>query len=235
MKTEITGSNSLPIQSKLELYDHFRHELKKYRKDVLWYRFKNWVKNNLYKIVISKILLAALIVSIYYFYDWAINNFMRKINKPVESSVIIYDANKTHEQFLNDLAMYESSGKYDVVKGEYWGRYQFGSIAREEILGQNTKITKEEFLSNHNLQDGLVTELLQINKRYLKEYIGKYEGKTVAGIYITQSSLLAGSHLGGFSNVEKFLDSDGKEDFTDGNGTHISKYMKHFSGYRLSL
>lgn len=156
--------------------------------------------------------------------------------KPIPSTmVVVVDSTKNHQAFLNHLAMFESSGNYNVVKtaGDYWGRYQIGPIARQSLGIVN--IQREEFLANHSLQDGLVTALMQLNKRHLAPYIGKYEGRTIGGIYITQSGLLAGAHLGGSTNVIRWIESDGKEDFADGNGTKISKYIKRFTGYRLNL
>jgi len=148
---------------------------------------------------------------------------------------VIYRIEKDHASFLDDLAMFESSGRYNIVKtaGDYWGRYQIGPIARQEL--GITKISQQEFLSNERLQDGLVTALLIRNKKYLKETIGEYEGKRIRGIYITQSGLLAGAHLRGASSVVKFVKSEGKIDEKDGNGVPVSKYIKHFGNYNLNL
>ncbi len=161
--------------------------------------------------------------------------FVEKNQTFISLPTIIYREERDHASFLDDLAMFESSGRYNIVKtaGDYWGRYQIGPIARQE-LGL-TKITQKEFLSNERLQDGLVTALLIRNKKYLKEAIGEYEGQEVAGIYITQSGLLAGAHLRGASSVIKFLKSGGKVDQTDGNGVPVSKYIKHFGNYNLNL
>ena len=74
---------------------------------------------------------------------------------------------------------------------------------------------------------------MKLNKKLLCDLIGKYEGKTLNSIYITQSGLLAAAHLGGAGNVKDFLESGGLIIFKDGNGTPITKYMKHFSGYKL--
>ena len=153
----------------------------------------------------------------------------------IPMSKVIYKGEKTHAAFLDDLAMFESSGRYNVVKakGDYWGRYQIGPIARKE-LGLD-KISQKEFLSNERLQDGLVTALLIKNKSYLRSYIGEYEGRGIGGIYITQSGLLAGAHLRGYTAVIKFLESNGKIDETDGNGVPVSKYIKSFGNYNLNL
>jgi len=152
----------------------------------------------------------------------------------IDNEKIIYKDNKLHDEFLDDLAHYESSGRYDAYKsaGDYWGRYQFGPIARKEV---GVTITIDQFMSNKSLQDGYVVALMQKNKDYLKTHIGKYEGKTIKGIYITQSGILAASHLRGQDAVRQFLDSNGNTDMSDGNGTKVSKYMDKLSGYKLDL
>ena len=97
----------------------------------------------------------------------------------------------------------------------------------------NIKTTKEEFLNNPELQEYAMQELLLDNKKRLKKYIKNYEGKTVHGVYITESGILAAAHLGGVGNVRKFF-RKGYE-FKDGYGTTMTSYMVKFSGYNLDI
>jgi hypothetical protein len=60
-----------------------------------------------------------------------------------------------------------------------------------------------------------------------------YDGKNIGGVDITTSGLVASSHLRGALAVKKFLDSDGKVDLSDANGTKVSDYMKTFAGFEL--
>ena len=75
--------------------------------------------------------------------------------------------------------------------------------------------------------------LLKRNKRLLKKYIVQWDGKTVNGMYISESGILAAAHLGGAGSVKRYF-KHGKV-FKDGNGTKITSYLDQFSGYNLNL
>ncbi len=138
---------------------------------------------------------------------------------------------KDHKAFLNAMGMRESTNNYLAVnKFGYLGKYQFGVSTLKSL---NIKTTKEEFLNNPELQEYAMQELLLDNKKRLKKYIKNYEGKTVHGVYITESGILAAAHLGGVGNVRKFF-RKGYE-FKDGYGTTMTSYMVKFSGYNLDI
>ena len=137
----------------------------------------------------------------------------------------------SHQQFLDAIGQRESSNRYDVVNSYgYMGKYQFGS---KTLKGLGYKVSKEEFLNNPELQEQAMLDLLRHNKKKLKRFIDKYEGKTVHGIYITESGILAAAHLAGQGNVRKFF-RKGYE-FKDGFGTKMTSYMSQFGGYDLSI
>ena len=124
----------------------------------------------------------------------------------------------SHQQFLDAIGQRESSNRYDVVNSYgYMGKYQFGS---KTLKGLGYKVSKEEFLNNPELQEQAMLDLLKHNKKKLKRFIDKYEGKTVHGIYITESGILAAAHLAGQGNVRKFF-RKGYE-FKDGFGTKMT-------------
>ena len=76
-------------------------------------------------------------------------------------------------------------------------------------------------------------DLLVHNKKVLRRYIKKYNGKVINGILITESGILAAAHLAGAGNVRKFF-RRGYE-FKDGNGTKMTSYLKKFSNYQLDI
>ena len=78
-----------------------------------------------------------------------------------------------------------------------------------------------------------MTALLKQNKRSLRKYIEKYDGKVVHGVLVTESGLLAAAHLGGAGSVKKWFRS-GKV-MQDGNGVKITSYLKKFGGYNLNI
>ena len=139
---------------------------------------------------------------------------------------------KNHSKFLEDLGMRESSGNYKAVNQfGYLGKYQFGRKTLNALGYEG--VSNREFLANGSIQEEAMYALLTHNRRILRRQISKYVGTTVAGVYITESGLLAAAHLAGPGNVRKFL-RKGYE-FKDGNGTKMTSYMVKFSNYRLEF
>ena len=139
---------------------------------------------------------------------------------------------KDHNRFLEDIGFRESSNNYHAVNQfGYLGKYQFG---RRTLDGLGYKdVTNREFLESHSLQEEAMYALLTHNRKVLRRQISKYVGTTVAGVYITESGLLAAAHLAGPGNVRKFL-RKGYE-FKDGNVTKMTSYMVKFSNYKLEF
>ena len=138
---------------------------------------------------------------------------------------------KDHNSFLKKIGHYESSNDYSRVnRWGYMGKYQFG---KETLESLDIDVSKKKFLSSPTLQEEAMRRLLTENKRTLRRFIRKYDGKTVHGVYVTESGILAAAHLGGAGNVMNWFRKG--EDFKDGNGTPITRYMKVFKGYKLDL
>jgi hypothetical protein len=139
---------------------------------------------------------------------------------------------KNHDRFLEDIGFRESTNNYHAVNQfGYLGKYQFGRRTLD-ALGYKD-VTNRQFLENHSIQEEAMYALLTHNRKVLRRQINKYVGTTVAGVYITESGLLAAAHLAGPGNVRKFL-RKGYE-FKDGNGTKMTSYMVKFSNYRLEF
>ncbi len=146
--------------------------------------------------------------------------------------------------FLNSISKRESSHDPGVVNSAgYIGLYQFGKGALKDLeIYRNKKwkivLTSRDFLRNPNLfpveeQNKAMLRYLRINKGYLKDEIKEFVGKKIGGILITESGLLAGSHLLGHGGIKRFLRSGGRIIDKDGNGTPITEYIKKFGGYDL--
>ena len=135
------------------------------------------------------------------------------------------------DNFLSAIGFRESGNRYDITNTfGYMGKYQFG---KSTLKGLGYKVSKKEFLSNPELQEEAMLSLLNHNKEKLQKYIDVYDGKTINGIYITESGILAAAHLGGQGSVRRYF-RNGKV-FKDGYGTKITSYMDEFSGYDISL
>jgi hypothetical protein len=139
---------------------------------------------------------------------------------------------KNHSTFLDAIGFRESSNNYKAVNQfGYLGKYQFGRKTLNAIGFEN--ISNREFLANPSIQEEAMLILLKRNKHTLRREIKKYVGKTINGIYITESGILAAAHLGGAGNVKKFF-RKGWE-FKDGNGTKMTSYMVKFADYDLKI
>jgi hypothetical protein len=139
---------------------------------------------------------------------------------------------KNHSTFLDAIGFRESSNNYKAVNQfGYLGKYQFGRKTLNAIGFED--ISNREFLANPSIQEEAMLILLKRNKHTLRREIKKYVGKTINGIYITESGILAAAHLGGAGNVKKFF-RNGKN-FADGNGTKMTSYMKRFANYQLNI
>ncbi len=130
--------------------------------------------------------------------------------------------------FKESLAFKESQRNYQVINAHgYMGKYQFGpnTLKRFKI------IEHKNFLENQELQERTFVALCQVNKWILIRDINRMVGKTVKGIPITESGILAAAHLAGAGNVKKYLRSWGKHDFEDAFGTSIEEYLIRFRNY----
>ena len=135
------------------------------------------------------------------------------------------------QRFLSDIGFRESGNRYDITnKWGYMGRYQFG---KSTLKGLGFDVSKNEFLSNPQLQDSAMMALLNHNKEKLQKYIDLFDGETIDGMYLSESGILAAAHLGGQGSVKRYF-RNGKV-FRDGNGTKITSYMDKFSGYDIKL
>ncbi|MGB5667054.1 MAG: hypothetical protein WBM53_09410, partial [Maribacter sp.] len=110
-------------------------------------------------------------------------------------------------------------------------KYQFG-VGTLELMGV---YNGNSFLNDPILQEKVFETNIARNKWILRRDILKFVGKKIKGIEITESGMLAAAHLAGPGNVIKYLRSYGKIDVKDAYGTTITKYIKKFSGYDISL
>lgn len=133
--------------------------------------------------------------------------------------------------FKESLAFKESQGKYDTInKLGYLGKYQFGKSTLKMVGVHST----ENFLQNPELQEEAFKLNVARNKWILRRYIKLFSGKKINGVEVTESGMVAAAHLAGAGNVKKYLNSYGREDFSDAFGSSVAHYMKIFGGYDIS-
>ncbi len=133
--------------------------------------------------------------------------------------------------FREALGFKESRGEYKCVNTlGYLGKYQFGRTTLQRFNIYNTK----GFLKDAELQEDVFIALCSVNKWILRKDIKRIVGKRINGILITESGILAASHLAGAGNVKKYLRSNGSVNFTDAYGSNIEHYLKKFANFDTS-
>ena len=113
----------------------------------------------------------------------------------------------------------------------YLGKYQFGRTTLQRLNIYNT----QEFLEDPSLQEKAFVALCSVNKWILRKDIKRSSGKTMNGIKITESGILAAAHLSGAGNVKKYLRSNGAQGFSDAYGATIQSYLQKFGDYNVSI
>ena len=134
--------------------------------------------------------------------------------------------------FKELLAFKESTGSYSRLnKFGFMGKYQFNlnTLKMYKIKNSNN------FINNPELQERVFLINVQRNKWILRKDIKWFVGTIINEAEITESGILAAAHLSGPGNVKKYLRSNGKDDKNDAFGTSISKYIKYFKNFDLSM
>ena len=159
------------------------------------------------------------------------NNLIKDISLPEYVDYNLPYLERNFMAFKEAVAFKESQGKYTVVNTlGYLGKYQFGKSTLKRFKIYNTNA----FLKNPELQEKAFIALCKVNKWILRKDIKRYVDKSINGIKVTESGILAAAHLSGAGNVKKFLRSNGTIGFSDAYGSTIELYLKRFSNYDVS-
>lgn len=138
---------------------------------------------------------------------------------------------KSYVGFKEALGFKESSGNYHIVNDYgYMGKYQFSRATLRMMGFKNI----DNFLYDTQQQEAAFFAYTSLNKWVLRKDIKRYAGKTIGGVKVTESGILAAAHLAGAGNVKKFLRSAGDQGFADANGASIRYFLRKFSGYDTS-
>lgn len=163
------------------------------------------------------------------------NNKVDETNKTFDLEVSKFNIPYLQNNFVafkEAVAYKESRGNYTIVNTlGYLGKYQFGRTTLDRFKIHNTR----EFLQNPELQEQAFISLCEVNKWILRKEIKRFEGKTISGIEITESGILAAAHFAGAGNVKKFLRSNGSDCFSDAFGSSLKTYLRRFADYDVSF
>ena len=192
----------------------------------LVYKWKKWFKKLLYLSIVS--------VAVYF--AWV------KVAQPIfiiqEKTQQISDIHEEYRNleipagnllFMRTISKLESRQNYKAGTGQYWGAFQLGDAARKEV-GLNG-MDKETYYNDSIIQIWAMNKYMRKNFDYIKKTIIKYNIPVTGGILVgnhlvTQSGLLAASHLVGAFAAIDFVESNGKNVLIDGNGVPLTKYLE---------
>ncbi len=164
--------------------------------------------------------------------DYTVENFKDEIAPDFQISHAAPFLGKSYVGFKEAVAFKESQGDYRTINEYgYLGKYQFGK-GTLKLVGIYDTV---EFLNSPALQEAAFYANASRNKWILQRDIKRFVGKTINGVKVTESGILAAAHLAGPGSVKKYLRSWGAQAFSDAFGTSIKNYMKRFGGYDVSF
>lgn len=143
--------------------------------------------------------------------------------------------------FPASLVQSESGGNWGALNNEgYGGRLQFGKdrladAARAGVIPAG--VTGAEFskLPPEVQQRVENWHFADIDQQAQRMGLDQYIGQQVAGIPITQDGIRAMAHLGGIGGAAKFLQSGGRHNPADSNGTSLADYARKHGGQAMAL
>lgn len=137
----------------------------------------------------------------------------------------------------------ESGGNYgaqnDAVgsggKRGHFGALQFGQdrladAKRAGVIPQN--MTPEQFrTSGKEVQDRVADwHFADIDAQAQRMGLDRFYGQNIGGVTINRDSIRGMAHLGGIGGVQRFIETGGKSNPADANGTKLSDYGQRFGG-----
>lgn len=102
--------------------------------------------------------------------------------------------------------------------------------------GKRNINSKSDFLNNPKVQYEVIKEWIgYLCKQIRNNNLNEHFGRTIQGVEVNESGAIAGMHLVGIGGLGAFLGFSkfSGEKQTDGNGTHIKKYIQDFGGFDL--
>lgn len=149
-----------------------------------------------------------------------------------------------HADFLHDLARHESGLNPAAVNPSgYAGLFQMGEGALQDAGYYRGDLTRaNDWTGAWTGRDGInsladfmarpetqVRALVAYHDRLLSQIrsfgLDRAIGTTIGGVEITLSGLVAGAHLVGIGNLQRFVNSGGSMVPRDGNGVPITTYV----------
>lgn len=143
--------------------------------------------------------------------------------------------------FPQSLIRTESGGNWQALNNEqgaggrgHGGRLQFGTgrLQDAQRAGVIGGMTPQEFAQQPPEVQQAVEQwhFADIDRQAEQRGLTKFIGQEVGGVPITQDAIRAMAHLGGIGGAQRFLESGGRENPADANGTSLRDYAQIHGG-----
>lgn len=125
-----------------------------------------------------------------------------------------------------------SSGRRGHYGGLQFGHDRLDDAKRAGVIPNN--MTAEEFRdAGKDVQDRVADwHFADIDRQAGRLGLERYHGQEIGGVQINQDSIRAMAHLGGVQGVRRFIESNGRHNPADANGTRLSDYGQRFGSRR---
>jgi len=130
-------------------------------------------------------------------------------------------SNNGLETFRKLLAQAESGCNPDEISASeyYRGLYQIGRAA-----AQDAGVCYDSLLDSSYSEMALL-KVMQRNKELIGDY-SHYLGKVIDSVRVTEAGILAAAHLRGHVYARMWLETNGRINGKDANGTSVRDYME---------
>lgn len=138
------------------------------------------------------------------------------------------------------MAASESGGNWGITNSEgYGGRNQFGAARLEDAFNAGIlprKMTGREFAALPPEQQIAVENWhwSDIDRQAERRGLNRFIGQTVGGVPVTQAAIRGMAQIGGITGAKRFLETGGRYNPDDSNGTSIRDYGQRFSGRAIN-
>lgn len=139
---------------------------------------------------------------------------------------------------LNSLIGTESGGNWQARNNSvgaggargHFGRVQFGQARLQDAMNAGAipaGTTPDAFMQSPDLQRAAENwHFADINRQIGSRGLDQYVGQSVGGVPITRDGIIAMAHLGGIGGAERYLQTGGRYNPADDNGTTLSAYAQ---------
>jgi hypothetical protein len=149
--------------------------------------------------------------------------------------------NDTYTGAPSGLFASESGGQFTAqndatgaggMKGHF-GRVQFGQARLQDAVEAGAiprGTTPEKFMASPELQEAAERwHFADIDRNIERMGIDTSGRQTINGVPITRDGLVAVAHLGGINGMRQFVETDGRYNPRDANGTRLMDYFTSFA------